>query len=445
MTAKAYGGCVLLAALLPAAGEAKDLAIGYVSHFPMVVHDDDSLAGTGANVVEVRAPWALIEPRDGEFDFTRLDQQLEWAERNDLQLVFIMEAGPAHAAGVPWLIERLQARGETMVDLAGNVQRDPSLFSPTYKQYLARYLQRVTEHLATHPLSRRVYGYNNGCEWWYPLANAYSPLALAAFRESLRARYGPLEALNAQWGTRFASWEEVTAPRLATFGGPELPQGWIIPAAYTVDACYCTTAESHVAVEPGRAITLEADYAASGMRAGAVSVEIAWLGDEGPQPLTIDRATEAVGGSSREGTVKVSGAAPEGGRLDAAEAGHCAPDGRALRRGRPALRLRPARPRLVGPRDSRRRRARDRRSRLVGADPGRARPLTLPAAARASRITLSLAAPPSSRTRTTQAPNRLRTRPPEPQWPTPQPHRSAGRPGSSRPSTGRSTSPRPPR
>jgi len=305
---------VALMALTAAAGEARDFAIGYVSHYPMVVHEDDALAGTGANVVEVRAPWALIEPRDGEFDFTLLDQQLEWAERNDLQLVFIMEAGPAHAAGVPWLIDRLQAQGETMVDLAGNVQRDPSLFSATYKQYLSRYLRRVTEHLASHPLNRRVYGYNNGCEWWYPLSRSYSPLDIAAFRESLRARHGTLDALNERWGTSFAAWEEVGAPRLEMRGAAELPQGSIIPAAYMVDACYCTTASTHVAVQPGETLTLEADYAATDLRAGAVSVEIAWLGDERPQPLKIDRGTEIIGEAAREGTVKVSGVGPESAR-----------------------------------------------------------------------------------------------------------------------------------
>ncbi|MBM3500850.1 MAG: hypothetical protein FJX74_19500, partial [Armatimonadetes bacterium] len=311
MTTTAGCGLALLAAA-SVAGE--DFAIGYVSHFPLILHEDDAVAATGANVVEVRAPWALIEPEEGRFDFTLLDRQLEWAERNDLQLVFIMEAGPAHAAGVPWLIDRLHAEGGTMVDLAGNVQRDPSLFSPTYKQYLARYLQRVTSYLAQHPRNRVVFGYNNGCEWWYPLQRSYSPLDVAAFRDWLEERCSSLEALNARWGTAFGTWEEVTAPRLSTYGEGQLPQGSIIPATYTVDACYCTTPESHVSVEAGQALTLEADFAAGGMRAGAVSAEIAWLGDERPQPLKIDRTVELVPGETAVGTVRVTGTAPEGAR-----------------------------------------------------------------------------------------------------------------------------------
>lgn len=291
-----------------------ELPIGYISHYPMLRRDDHLVAGTGVTVIEVRAPWPLIEPKEGQFDFAILDEQLAWAKQHGLQLVFIMEAGPAHAAHVPWLIERLQAHNEIAMDLAGNPHLEPSLFSPTYRDYLGRYLDRTIQYLATHPLSSHVYGYNNGCEWWYPLSRSYSPLAATEFREWLAKHYSSLETLNERWGTAFASWEEVSPPRLVSRGMGEWPQGIIVPAADLVDACYCTTTESHVPVKPGQTLALEAGFSATDMSASAVSVEIAWLGDEHPQPLKIDRVSNPVHGTLHHGRVRMEAVAPGGAR-----------------------------------------------------------------------------------------------------------------------------------
>ena len=104
---------LLLWCLLPLGGgrSPSNLAIGFVSHYPMIKHMDDRLAESGANVVIMRAPWALIEPREGTFEFGMLDEQLELASRQGIKLVVLMEAGPAHAAGVPWLAEKLREAG----------------------------------------------------------------------------------------------------------------------------------------------------------------------------------------------------------------------------------------------------------------------------------------------------------------------------------------------
>jgi len=57
-------------------------------------------------------------------------------------------------------------------------------------------------------------GYNLGDEMsttYYvtPFDYDFGPAALDTFREWAKAKYGTLEALNAQWGTRFAAWDRV--------------------------------------------------------------------------------------------------------------------------------------------------------------------------------------------------------------------------------------------
>lgn len=52
------------------------------------------MAETGATVMLVRAPWALVEPEEGKFDFQLLDEQLQWASRIGVRLIWVIEAGP---------------------------------------------------------------------------------------------------------------------------------------------------------------------------------------------------------------------------------------------------------------------------------------------------------------------------------------------------------------
>ena len=302
-----------------AVASAAELPLGFVSHFPMVRHEDDSLPETGASVVIVRAPWPFLEPTEGQFQFELLDEQLAWADRVGLQLVYILEAGPAHAAGVPWLVEKLQAQGETMVQENGTPARDPSPFSPTYRQYLSRYINRTVGYLRRHKLSHVVYGYNNGCEWWLPLSNSYGPLAAEAFREGLRHRYGDLRALNDRWGTQFAVWEQVEPPRLSLAGMGTSPQGTFVPASATLDVGYCTTEEAHLPVRPGQRLVFEVECETDARLGGAARAEIAWLRAAGPpalpageSPLIAINQSAPVCGRGRHATLRVEAAAPEG-------------------------------------------------------------------------------------------------------------------------------------
>ena len=300
---------------LAAAAGAAPMPIGFVSHYPLVSFNDDQVAQTGATVMEVRAPWPLIEPKEGQFDFTLLDQQLKWADQQDFSLVYIMEAGPAHAAGVGWLIDKLQREGQTMADATGKPVRDPSLFSPLYHHYLELYLHAVVGYLSHHPLRHRVYGYNNGCEWWYPMSVAHAALDTAAFRERLQRRYPDLAGLNREWGTSSARWDDVGEPRLEFAGSGLLPQSYLVSAAELSDTCYCTFEGSHVPVKPGQTLTWQADCIPTTPTVGGISAEIAWLDGLHPQPVRVDRAAEFPQQPGAPATVKLTATAPTNARF----------------------------------------------------------------------------------------------------------------------------------
>jgi len=294
-----------------------ELPIGFVSHFPLVKHEDDTLPETGASVIIVRAPWALLEPAEGQFEFGMLDEQLAWADRVGVKLVYVLEAGPAHAAGVPWLVEKLQAQGETMAHADGTLTRDPSPFSATYRQYLSQYIHHTVEYLSRHPLRHAVYGYNNGCEWWYPLGNSYGAPAAAAFREDLRQRYGSLQALNDWWGAHFGDWEAIEPPQLSTTG-EGTSQSAFVPASAALDVSYCTTEDGHIPVQPGQRLVLGAECSLDPRAGGIAKAEIAWLRPtepplpEGQSPLVAISHSALVCGRGQRATLRVEGVAPEG-------------------------------------------------------------------------------------------------------------------------------------
>lgn len=274
-----------------------ETVIGFVNHFPMVRHRDDQLGESGANVVIMRAPWALIEPKESEFRFDILDEQLELAEREDIRLVVLLEAGPAHAAHVPWLVEKLRSVGHLQVRRDGQSAQDPSPFSPLYREYLERYIRAVVTYCSGHRRANRVFGYHNGCEWWYPMDHSYGALTEDAFRDFLKRKYGSPEKLSAAWGASVTNWDDVHAPRLLWLGSNRTNQAVMVPASAHLDACYATTPDTHVAVTPGEKIAFTVHWQGEDIRSGGVVAEIAWLDGEHPQPIGIAQSPLATHGA----------------------------------------------------------------------------------------------------------------------------------------------------
>ena len=117
---------------------------------------------------------------------------------------------PEHPVEVHWRFLEAQARHRRDPSDLGVFERVPSLSDAGW---MGRIQARLGEHVRAHGPYRPFY-YSLGDEPGIAdLAAAWdfdrSAVSLGAFRAWLRARHGTLEALNAAWGSAFASWEAV--------------------------------------------------------------------------------------------------------------------------------------------------------------------------------------------------------------------------------------------
>jgi len=111
---------------------------------------------------------------------------------------------------VNWRFQDLQRRYRADPDDLSALVRDPSLSDPVWQARIdARLTATVRQEARFHPLY-----YDLGDETGIADLTAFwdfdlSPASLAGMRGWLRRQYGALDALNAEWGTHFATWNAV--------------------------------------------------------------------------------------------------------------------------------------------------------------------------------------------------------------------------------------------
>ncbi|WP_128378706.1 beta-galactosidase [Streptomyces cavernae] len=170
----------------------------------------------GVNMVSVGIfSWALLEPAEGVYDFSRMDRILDLLHENGIaaDLATPTAAPPAwffraHPQALP-----VDHDGRTL-SYGSRQTFCPS--SPAYRQAALRIARALAERYADHPAVVMWHVHNEyGCH----NAACYCDTSAQAFRSWLRARYGDdLAALNDAWGTTFWSqwyydWDEILPPR----------------------------------------------------------------------------------------------------------------------------------------------------------------------------------------------------------------------------------------
>jgi beta-galactosidase len=155
--------------------------------------------------------WTYLEPEEGRFDFTWLDDAIAMADKAGLRVIL----GTPTGAPPSWMGERypevyrVDERGQRHEH---GIRAEVSLSNAKYQAFVNRLVAAMAQHYGH---DRRVWGWQVDNE---PGSFAdFSDSARDAFRQWLQRKYGTIDAMNAAWGgsfwsTRYASFDQVLLP-----------------------------------------------------------------------------------------------------------------------------------------------------------------------------------------------------------------------------------------
>ena len=160
--------------------------------------DVEMMVRAGINAVCVcGSAWALLEPRDGEFDFSLLDRVLSAMQEAGIGVIVQLPVCPVPA----WLIRKHPSA------LIGSEGAKANILDKVYLACNERFSRALTEHVKEYPA---VIGYavgNNSA-----LCAAGEEQARRRFAAYLKEKYRSLQAVNAAFCRNFADWEEFCGP-----------------------------------------------------------------------------------------------------------------------------------------------------------------------------------------------------------------------------------------
>ncbi len=188
-----------------------------------VLADLPLLKDYGFNMIKIQEHWSADEPREGEYDFARVERLIRRAGELDLgiYLGLTMEQAPA------WVWRKFPDCHFVYSD--GRRHNQPAQYTipmdgkpgpcwdhPGARDAAARFIAELARRLGKY---RNIWAWNTFQEigFWPNTAGklgfCYCPHTLARFREWLRGKYDSLEALNATWQINYGAWDEVEPPR----------------------------------------------------------------------------------------------------------------------------------------------------------------------------------------------------------------------------------------
>ena len=191
----------------------------YPEHWPKELWATDAKAMVDAGLSYVRIAefsWILMEPEEGVYDFSWLDEAVETLGSAGLKIVMCTPT----ATPPKWLVDKMPDM--LAVNEDGSVRGYGSRrhYSFSHQGYLAE-CQRITQIVAER------YGDNPYVQAWqtdneygcHDTAISWCHSALIRFRLWLKDRYGTIAALNEAWGTLFWSmayrdFDEIELPNL---------------------------------------------------------------------------------------------------------------------------------------------------------------------------------------------------------------------------------------
>jgi beta-galactosidase len=180
--------------------------------------------------------WALLEPKEGVYNFKWLDEAMELAEKEGLKVILCTPS----ACPPAWMSEKYPEI--YLVDESGRRREhgnrgNQSLSNAIYKKYVDKLVIK---------LGRR-YGRNKNVMGWQldnePGASYdYSPSARQAFQGWLQNKYQTIENLNKEWvgsfwSTQYDNFEQIVIPNISLYSEDKLsPHAVLDFSRFTADA-----------------------------------------------------------------------------------------------------------------------------------------------------------------------------------------------------------------
>jgi len=188
----------------------------YPEQWPESYWEEDArrMQECGVNTVRLgEFGWALMEPREGQYDFSLFDRAIATLGRHGIKTIF----GTPTAAPPKWLTHQypevlnVLETGQPVNDQS---RRQISYNSPVYR----RFSREIVEALARHYRDNtNIIGWQIDNEMNNENPEDFSDSSRAAFRLWLQKKYGTLDALNARWGTVvwsqiYSDWGQIDLP-----------------------------------------------------------------------------------------------------------------------------------------------------------------------------------------------------------------------------------------
>jgi len=161
--------------------------------------------------------WSKLEPKEGQYDFTWLDEAIEVLAQYDIKVIL----GTPTATPPKWLMD---LNPEIYpVDLFGvqkgfGTRRHYCSVNPTYRELSKKIARKMVDHYKDN---KQIIGWQIDNEFD---AMCYCDHCKKGFQEWLSYKYGTIERLNEEWGTVFWSqtynnFDQVVVPKYSSSDG----------------------------------------------------------------------------------------------------------------------------------------------------------------------------------------------------------------------------------
>jgi len=187
--------------------------------------DMENLKRHGFNLVKLQEHWAIDEPLEGHYDFSRYEELISHAAALEMGVYLGLTCEQAPA----WLWRKhpgcrmvgrngLTIAYEAQTTLPADGKPGPCFDHPGARADMIRFIRELVRVLGKY---ENIVIWNTWQEvsyWAEGLAGqqvCYCEHTLQFFREWLQGKYGDLDGLNRAWNSRYGDWSYVSPDRVA--------------------------------------------------------------------------------------------------------------------------------------------------------------------------------------------------------------------------------------